>query len=221
MALTCGADQPYPTNQMKRQVLLASASPSRYRLLIDGGVTPLVQVSAVDEDAIAAQLGQISPAGLVEKLATAKGKAVASDITVTENRNLLIIAADSMLEFDGQMYGKPLTPENAKLRWQAMRGKSGYLHSGHWITDLVTGQEITGVAGAHIHFANVSDEEIGRYVASGEPLHVAGAFTHEGRSAAFIKSIEGDVAAVAGMSMLLIRELTAKIGISWTELWDN
>ncbi len=206
---------------MKRKVLLASASSSRYRLLVDGGITPLVQVSAVDEDAIASQLGNVSPAELVEKLAIAKGQAVASDITVTSERNLLIIAADSMLEFDGQVFGKPLTPENAKLRWQAMRGKSGYLHSGHWIHDLVTGQELTGVAGAVINFADVSDEEIDRYVASGEPLNVAGGFTHEGRSAAFIHSIVGDVAAVAGMSMLLLRNLTAQMGISWTELWEN
>lgn len=206
---------------MNRQVLLASASASRYRLLIDGGIKPLVQISAVDEDAITAQLGNISPAQLVTELATAKGKAVASDVTVTQDRNLLIIAADSMLEFDGQMYGKPLTAQIAKTRWQAMRGNSGYLHSGHWICDLVTGKETTGVAGAHVHFADVSDEEIDRYVASGEPLNVAGGFTHEGRSAAFISSINGDVAAVAGMSMILIRQLTAQLGISWTQLWDK
>lgn len=206
---------------MNRQVLLASASASRYRLLIDGGIQPLVQVSAVDEDAITAQLGNISPAELVTELAKAKGKAVTSDITVTKNKNLLIIAADSMLEFDGKMYGKPLTASVAKSRWQAMRGKTGYLHSGHWICDLVTGQEITGVAGAYVNFADVSDEEIDRYVASGEPLNVAGGFTHEGRSAAFINSINGDVAAVAGMSMILLRQLTAQLGISWTQLWDQ
>ena len=206
---------------MNRQVLLASASASRYRLLVDGGIKPLVQVSAVDEDAITAQLGNISPADLVTELAKAKGKAVASDITVTQDRNLLIIAADSMLEFDGQMYGKPLTAQMAKTRWQAMRGKSGYLHSGHWICDLVTCKESTGVAGAQVNFADVSDEEIDRYVASGEPLNVAGGFTHEGRSAAFINSINGDVAAVAGMSMILLRQLTAQLGISWTQLWDK
>ena len=206
---------------MNRQVLLASASASRYRLLVDSGIKPLVQVSAVDEDAITAQLGNISPPDLVTELAKAKGKAVASDITVTQDRNLLIIAADSMLEFDGQMYGKPLTAQMAKTRWQAMRGKSGYLHSGHWICDLVTGKESTGVAGAQVNFADVSDEEIDRYVASGEPLNVAGGFTHEGRSAAFINSINGDVAAVAGMSMILLRQLTAQLGISWTQLWDK
>lgn len=206
---------------MNRKVLLASASTSRYRLLVDGGVKPFVQVSAVDEEAIAADLGAVSTAHLVEQLAVAKGRAVASDITVTDEKNLLIIAADSMLEFDGVAYGKPGTPEVAKIRWQAMRGKSGYLYSGHWICDLVTGQELTGVAGAHVHFGEVTDVEIDRYVASGEPLNVAGGFTHEGRSAAFIESIDGDVAAVAGMSMNLIRQLTRQMGISWTEIWDN
>ncbi|MEY4311410.1 MAG: hypothetical protein RLZZ571_180 [Actinomycetota bacterium] len=206
---------------MIRKVLLASASSSRYRLLTDGGINPFVQVSAVDEDLLAAELGPVPTAKLVEHLAIAKGKAVVSDITVTNERNLIVIAADSMLEFDGVAYGKPGTPEKAKERWQAMRGKSGYLYSGHWICDLVTGQEVSGVAGAHIHFSNVSDAEIDKYVASGEPLNVAGGFTHEGRSAAFLDSIDGDVAAVAGMSMRLIRELTAQMGISWTEIWDN
>lgn len=206
---------------MQRKVLLASASTSRYRLLVDGGIKPFVQVSAVDEELIEKSLGDIPVAKLVEELAIAKGRAVASDIIVTEDRNLVVIAADSMLEFEGKAYGKPGTPENAKARWQAMRGKSGYLHSGHWICDLVTGQERTGVAGAHVHFGQVSDEELDRYVASGEPLNVAGGFTHEGRSAAFISAIEGDVAAVAGMSMFLIRELTEQMGISWTQLWDN
>jgi septum formation protein len=209
-----------------RKVLLASASASRLRLLQDSGIQPYVQVSAVDEDAISNELSAksvsgIEPAYLVEQLAIAKGEAVARDITVTAEKDLIIIAADSMLEFEGVAYGKPGTPEKAKERWQAMRGKSGYLHSGHWIKDLVSGEVRTGVAGARIHFGEVSDEEIDHYVSSGEPLGVAGAFTHEGRSAAFISAIEGDVAAVAGMSMYLIRTLLAEIGISWTEIWDN
>lgn len=206
---------------MNRKVLLASASTSRYRLLVDGGVKPFVQVSAVDEELIERELGRVPTSVLVEHLAVAKGKAVVSDITVTPERNLIVIAADSMLEFEGVAYGKPGTPQKAKERWQAMRGKTGYLHSGHWVCDLVTGKELTGVAGAQIKFADVSDQEIDRYVASGEPLNVAGGFTHEGRSAAFIEQINGDVAAVAGMSMLLIRQLTAQMGISWTQIWDN
>lgn len=205
---------------MSRQVLLASASTSRYRLLTDGGITPLVQVSDVDEDHIAQQLGNVTTAQLVVALAVAKGQAVVENITVTDSRNLLVIAADSMLEFDGVSYGKPGTPELAIQRWKMMRGKSGYLHSGHWVMDFVTGQVRTGVAGATVEFANVTDEEIERYVASSEPLHVAGGFTHEGRSAAFITKMDGDTPAVAGMSMVLLRQLTAEMGIDWTSLWQ-
>jgi len=204
---------------MSRTVLLASASTSRYKLLIDSGITPLVQVSDVDEDAIAHELALPTTAQLVVALATAKGEAVARNVTVTSSTNVLMIAADSMLEFEGVGYGKPGTPEIATARWQAMRGKSGYLHSGHWVKDLVTGEIRTGRAGAHVHFGDVSDSEIAAYVASGEPLGVAGGFTHEGRSSAFITRIDGDVAAVAGMSMLLLRELTKDMGIAWTSLW--
>lgn len=201
-------------------VLLASASTSRYRLLKDGGITPLVQVSDVDEDAIAVQLAPVSTSDLVVALATAKGQAVISNITVTESRDLLVIAADSMLEFEGKSYGKPSSPDMAIKRWQNMQGKSGYLHTGHWVHDLKTGQTQTGTAGAVIEFAQVSDLEIERYVASDEPMHVAGGFTHEGRSAAFIKKMDGDTPAVAGLSMVLMRELSSKLGIDWTSLWQ-
>lgn len=204
---------------MSRTVLLASASTSRYKLLLDSGITPLVQVSDVDEEAIATELALPTTAQLVVALAKAKGEAVAQNISVTTDTNILMIAADSMLEFDGVAYGKPGTAEIATQRWQAMRGKTGYLHSGHWIKDLVTGEVRTGVAGAHVYFGDVTDAEIAAYVASGEPLGVAGGFTHEGRSSAFITRIDGDVAAVAGMSMLLLRELTHGMGIAWTSLW--
>jgi len=205
---------------MKRTVLLASASTSRFRLLTDGGINPLIQVSAVDEEKIEAELAHVQPRELVVALASAKGQAVANNITVTDDRNLLIIAADSMLEFEGKPYGKPETADVAVARWKAMRGKSGYLNSGHWVKDLVTGEVRTGVAGARVDFDDVSDVEIERYVASGEPLHVAGGFTHEGRSAAFIKAMDGDTPAVAGMSMVLLRQLTRDMGIEWTDLWD-
>jgi len=205
---------------MSRQVLLASASTSRYRLLIDSGIKPLVQVSNVDEEALESSLGQTSTAELVVALASAKGEAVAENITVTDTKDLLIIAADSMLEIDGVSYGKPATAPVAIERWKMLRGKTGYLHSGHWVCDLVSGQVRTGTAGAVVEFGQVTDEEIIAYVASGEPLGVAGGFTHEGRSSAFITCINGDVPAVAGMSMLLLRTLTAEMGISWTSLWQ-
>jgi septum formation protein len=205
---------------MSRTVLLASASTSRYSLLTNAGITPLVQVSHVDEDAIAAQLSPISTSNLCVALATAKGEAVVQQITVTDNRNLLVIAADSMLEFEGKSYGKPGDPEVAIARWQAMRGKHGYLHTGHWVMDLVTGQTRSGVAGAKVEFADISDAEILAYVKSGEPLSVAGGFTHEGKSAAFITKMTGDSPAVGGISLALLREFTKEMSIEWTELWD-
>jgi len=205
---------------MSRTVLLASASTSRYSLLTNAGITPLVQVSHVDEDAIATKLSPISTPNLCVALATAKGEAVVTQITVTDSRNLLVIAADSMLEFEGKSYGKPGDPEVAIARWKAMRGKHGYLHTGHWVMDLVTGQTRSGVAGAKVDFADISDAEILAYVKSGEPLSVAGGFTHEGKSAAFITKMTGDSPAVGGISLALLREFTKEMSIEWTELWD-
>lgn len=205
---------------MSRTVLLASASTSRYSLLMNAGITPLVQVSHVDEDSIAAKLSPIKTADLCVALATAKGEAVVREITVTDSRNLLVIAADSMLEFEGESFGKPGSPEAATARWKAMRGKSGYLHTGHWVMDLVSGQVRSGVAGAKVEFADVSDAEIKTYVESGEPLAVAGGFTHEGKSAAFITKMTGDSPAVGGISLALLREFSKEMSIEWTDLWD-
>lgn len=205
---------------MSRTVLLASASTSRYSLLTNAGIAPLVQVSHVDEDAIAAKLSPISTPDLCVALATAKGEAVVQQVTVTDSRNLLVIAADSMLEFEGESYGKPGNPDAAIARWKAMRGKHGYLHTGHWVMDLVTGQTRSGVAGAKVDFADISDAEILAYVKSGEPLSVAGGFTHEGKSAAFITKMTGDSPAVGGISLALLRQFTKELSIEWTELWD-
>jgi septum formation protein len=205
---------------MSRTVLLASASTSRYSLLTNAGITPLVQVSHVDEEAIAEKLSPITTADLCVALATAKGEAVVKHVTVTEDRNLLVIAADSMLEFEGKSFGKPGTSDIAIARWKAMRGKSGYLHTGHWVMDLVSGQVRSGVAGAQVEFADVSDAEITTYVESGEPLSVAGGFTHEGKSAAFITKMTGDSPAVGGISLALLREFSKEMSIEWTQLWD-
>jgi septum formation protein len=205
---------------MSRTVLLASASTSRYSLLQNAGITPLVQVSHVDEDVLTKQLSPIATAELCVALATAKGEKVVQDITVTDSRNLLVIAADSMLEFDGQSFGKPGTPEAAIARWKAMRGNYGYLHTGHWVMDLVSGQVRSGVAGAKVEFADVSDAEIIAYVNSGEPLSVAGGFTHEGKSAAFITKMTGDSPAVGGISLALLREFAKDMSSEWTDLWD-
>lgn len=205
---------------MTRTVLLASASISRYSLLKNAGITPLVQVSHVDEDEIAATLSPINTQNLCIALAKAKGESVCANITVTDDRALLVIAADSMLEFAGQSLGKPGTPEIATERWMQMRGKSGYLHTGHWVKDLITGEVRSGAVGAKVEFADISDAEIAAYVASGEPLEVAGGFTHEGKSAAFITRITGDSPAVGGISLALLREFAKDMSIEWTQLWD-
>ncbi len=205
---------------MSRTVLLASASISRYSLLKNAGITPLVQVSHLDEDEIARNLAPINTEQLCIALATAKGELVAGNVTVTADRALLVIAADSMFEVNGQSLGKPGTPEIAIARWKEMRGKSGYLHTGHWVKDLVTGEVRSGAAGANVEFADVSDAEIAAYVASGEPLSVAGGFTHEGKSAAFITRMTGDSPAVGGISLALLRKFTKDMSIEWTDLWD-
>ncbi len=205
---------------MSRTVLLASASISRYSLLKNAGITPLVQVSHVDEDELTAKLSPINTENLCIALAKAKGESVCENITVTQDRALLVIAADSMLEFAGQSLGKPGTPEIAIERWKEMRGKSGYLHTGHWVKDLVTGEVRSGVAGAKVEFADISDAEISGYVATGEPLAVAGGFTHEGKSAAFITRMSGDSPAVGGISLALLREFAMDMSIEWTQLWD-
>jgi len=187
---------------------------------MNAGITPLVQVSHVDEDAIASKLSPINTADLCIALAAAKGEAVVKQITVTDNRNLLVVAADSMLEFEGESHGKPGNPDTAIARWKAMRGKYGYLHTGHWVMDLTSGQVRSGVAGAKVEFADISDAEIDAYVKSGEPLSVAGGFTHEGKSAAFITNMTGDSPAVGGISLSLLREFARDMSIEWTELWD-
>lgn len=204
---------------MSRTFLLASASPARFQLLTAAGISPVVQVSHVDEDAVAATMPGAPTMHLVMALAAAKGEAVAGDVTATDSSRLLIAAADSMLEFEGLSLGKPGTPEVARERWRQMRGKSAVLHTGHWLRDTVTGQTRAGVAGARVTFSHVTDEEIDAYVATGEPLGVAGAFTHEGRSAAYIEKIDGDGPAVGGISLVLLRAMVRDMGIEWHSLW--
>ena len=124
-----------------------------------------------------------------------------------------------MLELDGEAFGKPHDPDEATRRWQAMRGRSGVLHTGHCLRDSVTGNVAAATASTTVHFADVTDDEIAAYVATGEPLHVAGAFTVDGLGGAFVTGIEGDHHNVVGISLPLVRDLLAELGHSWTDLW--
>lgn len=195
-------------------LVLASASPARLSTLKAAGVRPTVIVSGVDES----QVSGLPPAVLALQLAELKGAAVAGRDDVPSGA--LVLGCDSVLELDGMALGKPGSPEEATARWQAMRGRAGVLHSGHALTDTATGRVASATASTTVWFAEVSDEEISAYVATGEPLHVAGAFTIDGLGGAFVTRIEGDHHNVVGVSLPLLRELVAELGHTWTDLWD-
>ncbi|MGW3038742.1 nucleoside triphosphate pyrophosphatase [Kitasatospora sp. NPDC001159] len=194
-----------------RPLVLASASPARLGLLRQAGLDPRVVVSGVDEDAISAA----TPVELALVLAEAKAKAVAAELTGGE----LVIGCDSVLELDGEALGKPADAAEALARWQSMRGRAGVLRTGHCVIDTVTGRQCSATASTTVRFGAPDDEEIAAYVASGEPLYVAGAFTLDGRSAPFIDGIDGDPGNVIGLSLPLLRRLLADLGVRLVDLW--
>jgi septum formation protein len=193
--------------------VLASASPARLRTLRGAGVEPEVIVSGVDEDAISAG----SPVELVQALATAKAVEVAARVT----GSALLLGCDSMLELDGAVLGKPASAEEAIVRWKSMRGREGTLHTGHTVIELdagVVAGKVERVASTLVRFASPSDAEIAAYVATGEPLQVAGAFTIDGLGGWFIESIVGDHHNVVGLSLPLLRLMLAELGRSIADL---
>ncbi|WP_430867480.1 Maf family protein [Demequina aurantiaca] len=207
-------------------LVLASKSPARLSTLRSAGIEPRVIVSDVDEDAVlalaqaahqAAGLGDISPADAVLALARAK----AQDVSDANGTDAIVLGCDSMLEFGGQILGKPRTPEVARDRWRSMRGSSGTLHSGHWLIDD-RDDGSSGTLGATsstvVHFADLTDAEIAAYVATGEPLQVAGAFTVDGIGGPYVTAIEGDYHGVVGVSLPLLRDLLGELGVAIHQL---
>ena len=207
------------------RLYLASTSPARLATLRAAGVDPVLVASGVDEEAVAAAApSPLDGPALVELLARAKAEAVTDSRVNGEPIDGFILGGDSAFELDGELFGKPHEPDIAKQRWRAQRGRTGVLHSGHWLIDHRGGQ-IRGATGAvssaSVTFAsNITDAEIDAYVATGEPLKVAGAFTIDSLGAAFITSIEGDPHAVVGLSVSLLRQLMREFDAQWTDLWN-
>ena len=194
------------------QIILASASPSRLRLLESVGITPSILVSGVDEDA--SEFESLSPAELVIALAILKAHTVKGKAPF----NSLVIGCDSTFEFEGKSLGKPVTKTKAIERCKQLSGKTGYLHTGHCLIDLRQGIELSERSTAKVQFAQMTDAEIIDYVDSDEPLNVAGGFTLDGLSAPFITKIEGDPSGIIGLSLPLLRKMIISLGYSWPEL---
>ncbi len=206
------------------RLVLASASPARLSLLRSAGVEPVVEVSDVDEDALLAELAAsevTDPAETVTALALAKARSVATRVA-GEVPDGVVIGCDSMLHLDGELIGKPGTVDAARGRWDRMAGRTAELVTGHALVrvlDGVPGQEIAGHATTAVAFGAPSTAELEAYLASGEPLDVAGAFTLDGRGGWFVEGIEGDPSNVVGLSLPLTRRLLAEVGIGIDVVW--
>ncbi|MEX5721557.1 Maf family protein [Geodermatophilus maliterrae] len=198
---------------VSRRLVLASASPARLALLRQAGLAPEVVVSDVDESAVRAP----RVAERVALLAAAKAGAVAGRET-----DALVVGADSLLEFRGQAMGKPADAAEARERWRRMSGRSGVLHTGQALFDVrgggIAARDVV-VTSTVVHFASPSPAEVDAYVATGEPLAVAGAFTLDGLGAPFVRRVEGDPASVVGLSLAALREQLGRRGLAVTDLW--
>ncbi|BCW44204.1 nucleoside triphosphate pyrophosphatase [Arthrobacter sp. StoSoilB5] len=213
------------------RLILASQSPARAKLLTEAGIRHEVLVSDVNEDAVQAHYGVTDAHDTALLLARAKAEAVAA---LPEAEGALVIGCDSVFEFDGESHGKPYTAEVARERMLRMSGSKGVLHTGHWLVDCRetavdvdedeiadgTGATVGSVSSAVVHFAEMSEEDIDAYIATGEPLHCAGSFTIDGLGGAFIRKVDGDPHAVVGLSISTLRDLLVHANLGITELWD-
>jgi len=205
------------------RLVLASASPARLRVLQSAGLAADVLVSGIDESIV----DDTRPDVLCGTLARLKAEAVAGRLAADAGSGTLVLGCDSMLSFDGEILGKPADAGEATKRWRQMRGRDGVLYTGHCLIHLVPGgpagdaghRLAEEVAATTVRFAEVSDDEIAAYVATGEPLHVAGAFTIDGLGGPFIEGVDGDPGTVVGLSLPLLRRLLRRLGLEITAFW--
>ncbi len=199
---------------MTRRLVLASASPARRFLLESAGLAPEVVVSHVPEDGV----DHLPPAQAVAELAVRKGRAVAAQVSAAGGP--LVVACDSMLEFEGEAWGKASSGEEVVSRWKRLRGGRGLLHTGHFVLDTASGADAVETDTAVVHFGRPSDAEIAAYASTPESLQVAGPFTLEGRSAPWIDSIEGNYGTITGISLPVLRRLLDRLGTDLLDLWS-
>ena len=191
--------------------MLASASPARLKLLRQAGLEPDVVVSGVDESTVTGP-----PYDVALTLAVRKATAVAAGVA-----GALVLGCDSVLDLDGEALGKPADAKDAVARWQRMSGRSGTLLTGHCLIDTRSGRSSAEVASTVVHFADVSDAEIDAYVATGEPLHVAGAFTIDGLGGPYVTAVDGDPHNVVGLSLPLLRHMLRELEVPLELLRDS
>lgn len=206
------------------RLVLASASPARRAVLRSAGIEPVVRISDVDEDAVAAALPPgTAPEVVVVELARAKARSVAATIPDFA-ADCVVVGCDSMLLVDGELQGKPHTPEVARARWSEMAGRSADLITGHCVLRMRDGEIIAqsvDCSSTTVHFAKPEPEELDAYIATGEPLQVAGAFTLDGMGGWFVDRIDGDPSSVIGIGLPLLRRLLGDIGVGIAQLWRH
>ncbi|MFC8846088.1 MULTISPECIES: Maf family protein [unclassified Micromonospora] len=205
------------SNSISLRLVLASASPARRKLLHAAGIEPDVLVSGVDESQVVSEQAE----DLCLELARLKAQAVVGRLRPSADERTLVLGCDSVLAFDGEILGKPAGEADATRRWERMRGRSGVLHTGHCLIDVIHETRAEGVASTTVRFAEVSDEEIAAYVATGEPLAVAGAFTIDGLGGAFLEGVDGDPGTVVGLSLPLLRRLLGELDLRIIDLWTK
>ena len=204
---------------VRPRIVLASQSPARLLALRNAGISPHVHVSHVDEEAIERDMPTAAPGELCLALARAKAEAVAVDYA--DDPEVIVVGCDSVLDVDGQAFSKASSEQQVLERWAQMMGRSSVLRTGHWVVIPSTGTAVGEVANTVVRMGTPTEAELAAYLASGEPMKVAGGFTLDGLGGAFVDGIDGDPSNVVGISLPLLRALLGRLDVVWTDLWDR